>query len=210
MSFSVTSRARRSTFGTTPSDRRCNTNGQHPQPEVSQLGPFLSRKRKDRVRLTPREQPPSSRTLRSANPRTHESRFRIPEFKIVGKVFCVESYRPNVIKIRTPSLGIRTSSIDIRTCKVRSNFPMEKLPNFLVSCESLCSPNTERQLPAPEIDRLAHETSESSPTIKTAKNKKKKKMNIKMIISQNVCGLKRNEKKDKFFTTSNGDEPSLH
>ena len=76
---------------------------------------------------------------------------------------------------------------------------MEKLPNFLVSCESLCSPNTERQLPAPEMNQLAPETSERSPTIKTAKNKKKKKMKIKMIISQNVRGLKRHEKKYEFF-----------
>ena len=102
MSSSVTSRARRSTFSTTPSDRRCNTNVWHPQPEVSQLGPFLSRKRKDRERLTPREQPPSSRTLRSANPRTHESRFGLPEFKIVGKVFCVESYQPNASRFGLP------------------------------------------------------------------------------------------------------------
>ena len=76
---------------------------------------------------------------------------------------------------------------------------METLPNFLVSCESLCSPNTERQLPAPEMDQLAPNTSERSPTIKTPKNKKTKKMNIKMIISQNVCGLKCHEKKDEFF-----------
>ena len=76
---------------------------------------------------------------------------------------------------------------------------MEKLPNFLVSCESLCSPNTERQLPAPEMDQLAPETSEISPTIQTAKNKKKKKMNIKIIISKNVCGLKRHEKKYELF-----------
>ena len=47
--------------------------------------------------------------------------------------------------------------------------------------------------------QLAPETSERSPTIKTAKNKKKKKMNIKMIISQNVRGLKRHVKKDDFF-----------
>ena len=98
----MTSRARRSTFGITPSDRRCNTNGRHPQPEVSQLGTFLSRKRKDRVRLTPREQPPSSQTLQSANPRTHESRFGLPDFKIVGKVFCVESYRPNASRFGLP------------------------------------------------------------------------------------------------------------
>ena len=76
---------------------------------------------------------------------------------------------------------------------------METLPNFLVSCKSLCSPNTERQLPAPEMDQLAPETSERYLTIKTAKNMKKKKMNIKMIISQNVCGLKRHKKKDEFF-----------
>ena len=97
-SSSVTSCARRSTFGTTPSDRRCDTNSWHPQPEVSHLSPFLSCNRKDRVQLTPREQPPSSRTLRSENPRTHEYRFRISEFKNVEKVFSVESYRPNVSK----------------------------------------------------------------------------------------------------------------
>ena len=49
------------------------------------------------------------------------------------------------------------------------------------------------------MDQLAPETSERSPTIKTAKNKKKKKMNINMIISQNVRGLKRHEKKDELF-----------
>ena len=76
---------------------------------------------------------------------------------------------------------------------------METLPNFLVSCKILYSPNTERQLPAPEMYQLAPKTSERFPRIKTAKNKKKKKMNIKMIISQNVCGLKRHEKKDRFF-----------
>ena len=105
VSSSVTSRARQSTFGTTPSDHRCDTKGRHPQPEVSQLGPFLSRKRKDRVRLTPREQPPSSRTLRSENPRTHESRFGLSEFKNVGKVFCVESYRPNASRFGLPVLA---------------------------------------------------------------------------------------------------------
>ena len=98
----MTSRARQSTFGTTPSDHRCDTNGRHPQPEVSQLGPLLSRKRKDRVRLTPREQPPSSRTLRSENPWTHKSWFGLPEFKIVGEVFCVESYRPNASRFGLP------------------------------------------------------------------------------------------------------------
>ena len=102
VSSSMTSRARQSTFGTTPSDRRCDTNGRHPQPEVSHLGPFLSRKRKDRVRLTPREQPPSLRTIRSENPRTHESRFGLSEFTNVGKVFCVESYRPNVSRFELP------------------------------------------------------------------------------------------------------------
>ena len=102
VSSSVTSRARRSTFGTTPSDRRCDTNGRHPQPEVSQLSPFLSHNRKDRVRLTPREQPPSSRTLRSKNPRTHKSQFGLSEFTNVGKLFCVESYRPNALRFELP------------------------------------------------------------------------------------------------------------
>ena len=78
-------------------------------------------------------------------------------------------------------------------------FPMETLPNFLLSCKSSCSPNTERQLPAPEMNQPAPETCEGVSTINTAKNKKKKKMNIKMIISQNVCDLKRHEKKDEFF-----------
>ena len=54
-------------------------------------------------------------------------------------------------------------------------------------------------LPAPEIDRPAPETSEGTSTINTTKNKKKKKMNIKMIISQNVRGLKRHNKKDELF-----------
>ena len=49
------------------------------------------------------------------------------------------------------------------------------------------------------MDQLAPKTSERSPTIRTAKNKKKKKMNTKMIISQNVRGLKRHEKKDELF-----------
>ena len=49
------------------------------------------------------------------------------------------------------------------------------------------------------MDKLAPETSEKSPTIKTTKNKKKKQMNIKMIISQNVRRLKRHEKIDEFF-----------
>ena len=103
------------------------------------------------------------------------------------------------IIIPTKRITIWTSSLGIRTYKARSPFPMETLPNFLVSCKSLCSPNTERQLRAPEIDQLAPETSERYPTIKTAKNKKKKRMNIKMIISKNICGLKRHEKKDEFF-----------
>ena len=102
VSSSVTSHTCRSTFGTKPSDRRCDTNGRHPQPEVSQFSPFISRNRKDRVRLTPREQPPSSHTIRSENPRTHESRFGLSEFKNVGKVFCVESYRPNASRFRLP------------------------------------------------------------------------------------------------------------
>ena len=76
---------------------------------------------------------------------------------------------------------------------------METLPNFHVSCGSSWSPNTKWQLPAPDMDWLAPETSEGTPTINNAKNKKKKKMNIKMIISQNVCGLKRHEKKNEFF-----------
>ena len=49
------------------------------------------------------------------------------------------------------------------------------------------------------MDRPAPETSEGTSTINTSKNKKKKKMNIKMIISQNICGLKLHEKKDEFF-----------
>ena len=101
-SSSVTSRASRSTFGSTPSDLRCDTNGRHSQLEVLQLSPFLSRKRKDRVRLMPQEQPPLSRTLRSENPRTHESRFGLSEFNNVGKVFCVESYRPNASRFGLP------------------------------------------------------------------------------------------------------------
>ena len=76
---------------------------------------------------------------------------------------------------------------------------MATLPSLHVSCDSSCSPNTERQLPAPDMDRPAPETSEGTSTINTAKKKKKKKMIIKMIISKNVRGLKRHEKKDKFF-----------
>ena len=108
----VASRARQSTFGTTPSDRRCDTNGWHPQPEVSQLSPFLSRNRKDRVRLTPQEQPPSSRTLRSENPRTHESRFGLSEFKNLGKVFFVESYRPNASQFGLPVSAFGPAKLD--------------------------------------------------------------------------------------------------
>ena len=76
---------------------------------------------------------------------------------------------------------------------------METLPNFLVSCNISCSPKAERQLPSPDMDRLAPKTPERTSTINTAKNKKKKKMNINMIISQNICGLKRHEKKNEFF-----------
>ena len=76
---------------------------------------------------------------------------------------------------------------------------METLTNFHVSCEKLCSPNTERQLPAPDMDQPAPKTSEGTSMINTAKNKKKKKINIKMIISQKFRGLKRHEKKDEFF-----------
>ena len=49
------------------------------------------------------------------------------------------------------------------------------------------------------MDLPETETSEGNSTINTAKNKKKKKMNIKMIISKNVRSLKRHEKKDEFF-----------
>ena len=43
------------------------------------------------------------------------------------------------------------------------------------------------------------ETSEGNSTINSAKNKKKKNMNIKMIISKFFRGLKRHEKKYEFF-----------
>ena len=76
---------------------------------------------------------------------------------------------------------------------------METLTNLHLSCKSSCSPNTERQLPAPKMDRPAPKKSEGTSTIKPAKNKKKKKMNIKMIISQKFHGLKRHGKKDEFF-----------
>ena len=76
---------------------------------------------------------------------------------------------------------------------------METLPNFHVSCESSFSPNTERQLPAPEMDRPAPKRSEGTSTINTAKKKKKKNMNIKMIISQSVHVLKYHEKKYEFL-----------
>ena len=88
------------------------TNGRHPQPKVAQISPFLSRKREDRVWLTPREQPPSSRTLRSENPRTHESRFGISEFKNMGKVFCVESYRPNASRFGLPVSASGPAKLD--------------------------------------------------------------------------------------------------
>ena len=49
------------------------------------------------------------------------------------------------------------------------------------------------------MDQPAPKISEGTSTINTAKNKNKKKMNIKMIISQNFRGLKRHEKKYEFF-----------
>ena len=76
---------------------------------------------------------------------------------------------------------------------------METLPNFHVSYKNSCYTNTERQLPDPEMDQPAPKTSEGTSTINTAKNKKKKKMNIKMIISKFFRGLKRHKKKDKLF-----------
>ena len=47
---------------------------------------------------------PLSRTLRSENPRTHESRFGLSEFTNVGKVFCVESCRLNASRFELPVL----------------------------------------------------------------------------------------------------------
>ena len=119
----MTSRARRSTFGTTTSDRRCDTKGRHPEPEVLQLSLFLSRKRKDILRLTPQEQPTSSQTLRSENPPTHESRFGLSESTNAGKVFCVES-------VLTQRIIIRTSNFDIRTCNFEHLFQYRR---YLIS-----------------------------------------------------------------------------
>ena len=76
---------------------------------------------------------------------------------------------------------------------------METLPTLHVSCEISFSPNTERQMPAPKMDRPAPEIYEGTSTINTAKKKKKKNMNIKMIITQTFRGLKCREKKDEFI-----------
>ena len=53
--------------------------------------------------------------------------------------------------------------------------------------------------PSSEMDRPAPETSEGTSTINTAKNNKKKEMNIKMIISKNVSGLKLHKNNEEFF-----------
>ena len=52
---------------------------------------------------------------------------------------------------------------------------------------------------SPNMDHPALEISEGTSPINTVKNNKKKKMNIKMIISQNFLGLKRAENNDEFF-----------
>ena len=83
----------RSTFGTTPSDRRATpTVGTPNQPEVLQLSPPLYRNRKDQVRLTPagkhhRYRPSVQKILRLPNPDSGFLRIH----KRGGEVFCVES-----------------------------------------------------------------------------------------------------------------------
>ena len=61
-------------------------------------------------------------------------------------------------------------------------------------------PNAERHLSASEEDWLATKTPEDNmTTTKTTTNNKKQK-NIRLILSQNVRGLKRVEKKEELFS----------
>ena len=123
MSSSVTSRARRSTFGTTPSDRRCDTNDRHPQPEVSQLSPFLSRNRKDLVRLTPA----GTTTIVTDPPFRKSLDSRIPIWTLR-----IHKHGESILRriIPTKRIMIRTSSLGIRTCNLDHLFQRRR---YLIS-----------------------------------------------------------------------------